>query len=394
VGTSGGSGGTVGIGGAAGSTGGQTSTGGHVASGGDAGAGGAAQPDSGIVDGGRDASADTSIVDGGPCGGGPCTPIQVSAGSGIGAPKSLTVDPTAIYWTTGDFFGATQTGIFACPIAGCGANAPTTLAVDIGGPVSLAVAAGTFYFSDQKGGRIAQCPVTGCGTSAITCAAAQLSPTEMATDGKSIFWVDQGMVSPTRSGMDSALKKSSVTGAACGAVEALAPVPYLNNSLALDGQTLYIVVDASSLSTADGKILSCATGGCSQTPTEVAKGQLRPAWVTASGGVAYWTQGATFAQDGTCNPDGAIWTSNAGSSVGKVVVSNRVCPAFTRFDGSHIYWTQRKTPGFDASIHRALPDGTEVRTLVEHVFQVVDMRVTATALYWIGLDGVVWKLPK
>src|SRR5260221_4982038 len=145
----------------------------------------------------------------------------------------------------------------------------------------------------------------------------------MASDGASIYWLNQGTAANSRK--DGQVMKAPVTGATCAAAEELASAQHRPADLALDAGSLYWIVDPSTTSTADGKVMTCAAAGCSKTPTEIASGLLRPTLLTALAGTVYWTSDSTYATSDDCNTDRAIFLCASCRGGRASIPSYRVC---------------------------------------------------------------------
>jgi hypothetical protein len=331
---------------------------------------------------------------GGSCAGGACQVVDLLTASPLeGFQKALTVDASNVYWSLVRAFGATQSGIYACPLSGCVNQSPTVLLSNIGEPQSLTLNGGVIYWSDGSGSRTVLCPPSGCGQSPTACAVDQPAPGVTLTDGVNLYWSDQGTAAA--SSTDGRIMKASIANPSqCGAAETLAAPPRRPADLALDRSTLYWVIDPSTPATADGTLFSCPTSGCNQTPTTLVSGILRPASIAARGGSVFWASDSTHTSDGHCNVDGAVYACTNCKGTPKSLLQNVSCPGHLAADDDYIYFIESDPNGFSSRVWRVHPDGSGKESVVESKVALLNIALDDKAVYFISLGGWLGKRAK
>lgn len=332
---------------------------------------------------------------GGDCTDGICGAVRVAPPTNEdGFPKALAVDGAGVYFSRVRAFGAMESGIFSCPLTGCGLGAPTVLTLNTGEPQSILVHANTMYWSDGAGSRMVLCPTSGCASSPDTCAIDQPAPGAIATDGESLYWSNQG--TGPKGYTDGTIMKASIAtdGGTCGAPETLAAVPRRPADMTLDGGTLYWITDPSDPLTADGALYSCSSAGCSQKPTTVAPALIRPAAVTAQAGAVFWASDSTHETNGQCKGDGAIYTCKNCKGVPRSLQQNMSCPSHITSDAEHVYWIETDATGYNCQLDRMNLDGSGFEAFALTNIAMLNIAVDDKAVYWLLLSGEVYKRAK
>jgi hypothetical protein len=131
---------------------------------------------------------------------------------------AIVADATDVFWTT-------QGRVMRCALTGCD-NTPTILAssgdayVWSLGPIALS--ADTVFFghglffdgSTQRDGEILACAKSGCAGNPTVIATSAYGPTNLATDGIDVYWIERDAPMPQAGSGPYALRRCPVTGCA------------------------------------------------------------------------------------------------------------------------------------------------------------------------------------
>jgi hypothetical protein len=200
---------------------------------------------------------------------GPGTPVNqlVAPHPGFNVADHLIVSGNALFWTD-------YTGVESCPLAGC--LVPTRLAT-VQNPQSLAVSADQIYWGVQQSG-IYACPRAGCGGQMVK-TIADGDPVYIWADATNLTWSDATA---------SSIYTCPLAG--CSKPTVLARVAQ-TVALVTDGTTAY-------WATAVGSIFSCPLSGCGQNPTPLTAGIASPADLVVYGNGLYWIDQGEANADG------------------------------------------------------------------------------------------------
>jgi hypothetical protein len=240
-----------------------------------------------------------------------CMDTTSQIANGQSTPRHITTDSTNVYWANQGFVvdAGFAGSIATCGLAGCPQSMAMLLAPLEQGPLDIAVAAGTVYWTDAYGGRVRSCASAGCAQNPTTIATTSELLSGVAVDSTSIYWAEPKLgnivkcplsgctdPAPFATGQNSPQQVEVVSTTlfwssadaimSCPASGCLgSPDVFANNqvnafALASDPSNLY-------WTTLAGNVLSCPLSGCT-TPTVLAASQGQPTAIAVDNTAVYW----------------------------------------------------------------------------------------------------------
>ena len=299
--------------------------------------------------------------------------------AGQGYPFNLVVDSTSVYWLNAPDGG--EGAVLQCPLAGCGASGPQTIAGQLTGPYGLAVGGGNVYWTEPGAASVDIQPISGGGVSLID--AAQLVPTgiTLAATGPmttTVYW--------TSNTPDGGIWSASLTDTT--AIQLV----YGQSSplgIATDGTSVYWTnnVDGPSGGGVYSAPLGTNPGG---NATMLQGSQPFPTAIAVYGGSVYWINAATDAGLGSVQ---ACTLASACMSGGQLA-GHLLGPSQIASDGMNVYWTD--TPA--GTVVKCAVGGCAGAPSNIAIGQQMPwgIAVDGTSVYWTTwiADGGVWKAPK
>jgi hypothetical protein len=184
-------------------------------------------------------------------------------------PGGLAADAQYVYWADG-----AGLAIHRCPIDGCAAEGPETIAGGHINPNGVALDGDTIYFGDADTSAVLRCPTTGCVGAPEVMATGQFQPDRLAVDADYVYWLQGGPASAIRR-----VAKSSPGSTPETLVQVSDLYPH---SLALHGGYVYFT------STIEGVLRRCAVVGCNNEPEQVSPVGLAPLALIMDDAHIYW----------------------------------------------------------------------------------------------------------
>jgi hypothetical protein len=295
----------------------------------------------------------------GACDAGVCQPFSYAVGEPT--PWGLALDANRIYWTNDLAPGSVR----ACPLAGCDASGPATLASAATAITRLAVDATNVYFTEFDAGDVASCPLTGCTGAPASIQTGEFEPMGIALGGGNVYWAVSGGTEihfrPLAGGTLVTLATTSGP-----------------RTLVTDSTSIY-------WASAGGEAGSCPLALC-PTPTIFATGQASPYFITVYDGDAYWSNNTS--------PAGSIVKcAVAGCGGSPTTITASDFPLGLAVDATGIYWVAGATTG--AVYHCPLAGcGATPEVLASGQNQPFSLAIDATAIYWTDAGGSVNALAK
>ena len=167
-----------------------------------------------------------------------------------------------------------------CQGAACssGLCAPQVLATGQANPIAIAVNSTNVYFLNNAtggtDGQLVSCPVTGCPNPIVPLSKALDNPTALTLDGTNVYWINSSALNQTKgTGMKCPL-------AGCGATNQNRTTLFTGiatpRTIAVDATKIYFGGwGTGSPNFFNGKVYSCAIGGCGAAPTTVVTPLIR-----------------------------------------------------------------------------------------------------------------------
>jgi hypothetical protein len=250
------------------------------------------------------------------CAGGVCQPVALASAPGI---AGLTTDGTTLYWPAG-------ASVYSCPGSGCNGLPFVVTNKGSSKPGQILVAAGSVYWWNFSlyGGFIEACPLGGCGSNApATVPKANPILGAMASDGQRLYWAgysaDAGNVAPL---VDCPL----------GSISSCMPMPYwsqnasgqfTNPSYAIASNGSYVAW----LDTIGGNVVGCSGGTTCSSVATFASHKSNLSLVAIDASRVYWSDsmGIWSCTIAGCTSPTAIAPGQSGNSLAS--------------DGTNVYWT-------------------------------------------------------
>ena len=220
--------------------------------------------------------------------------VSVNGTSSSSAPVAgLRVQPSSIVVQSNIVYFTDKNGVYACDMnntTSCGTS-PDAVA-DRSFPCRGIVATTTRLAWLENGGVYA-CNRASCAGTVISLASGQHNAREMAVDGSTLFWTEDGADDQTGNVWSTSIEAAgTVTPVLCG----------LNHpqDIAVDGANIYVTNRGTSPDFTDGTVVRCARAGCGNKPTVMAKNQVQPYGIALDATKLYWvTRGVDSARTGT-----------------------------------------------------------------------------------------------
>ena len=267
----------------------------------------------------------------------------VTLTTGPTQPWGITASPTTVYWTELNQNFVDNNAVYQAAVDG----GPPVLVVPMAeNPVSIALDSTGLYWSQSAddgvlggvavSGKILRIPLG--GGSVVTLASSQSSPSSLAVNGSSVFWIDAfGPGVPPPNGVIS--------------------------SVALGG----------------GVVTTIASGFNAPTGAP-------PRFLAADASRAYWISPDSAAM-GTEVHDGSIKATLIGSNTIDLLASGQNEPAALAIDSSFVYWVN-----LSGTVMKVALGGGSLSTLADGQPGPGAIAVDATSVYWGNYDGSIVKL--
>ncbi len=182
------------------------------------------------------------------------SPTVIATGQSY--PQQIAVNGSALYWFNDNSFSLMRCGL------DCQDNATTFFTLPNIAPLGFAVTENSVFFTSPYAGLVEGCAAGGCADAAVTLASGQLQPSQIATDGTDLAWLDQGIQHITGlkdlSFSDAGVSSCPVAGCDAG-VRTLSSLTSGGSSVAVQNGIVYWANT--------GSILSCPATGCVGAPT-------------------------------------------------------------------------------------------------------------------------------
>ncbi|MDP9037609.1 MAG: hypothetical protein M3O50_22660 [Myxococcota bacterium] len=356
------------------------------------------------------------------CGAGQCAPgvLTSVASSGFqqAPPVSMSVDSESVYWVTPGCQAGTVSGCHQNPAVmkspKSGYFTPTMMySVQMGtnagqgGIRALAVDSTRVYFATEitmvgvpfpsLRTTLNSCPLAGCGAQPTvvysfdsgTDAGPTTTITAIAVDGTSVYWATKGAPA------DGSIMKCPVGG--CSQPTVLASGLGSPSALALDAMNVYWTTSPTG-TVSGGTVMQCAVGGCVG-PTTVAQSPDMPVSLAVDSANIYWTMSNGQTSSGMKIP--------IGGSTPTVMVAGLSGVAALAVDGKSVYWLSNPGGGRSGgAILKCAVGGCDTPTVLADsagsggaVFGSA-LALDSTSIYWAGFQPgvssgfIILKAPK
>jgi len=248
------------------------------------------------------------------------------AASGVSSPWGIRVDDAFVYWANNE----TSTGSIArCPLAGCGAAAPTKL-VKADEPTDIALFGARLYFTESNSGSVRAIDVADGGAPLDLTGPTINRPFKLVTDGVYVYFTSN----------ENILHSVKVTGGA--AVDLVDAVD--NSGIALDPATGTVFY---TLTGNTGSITTVSKDG--GPPTGFAGSQKNPLNVVVDANYVYWTDNGTVSSPANANDllDGSVLACARPGPCTKPIVlaSAQHAASGITIDDTAVYWTNAGAGG-------------------------------------------------
>jgi hypothetical protein len=242
-----------------------------------------------------------------------CTDSLVQITNGQQTPRNITTDDTNVYWANEGFVldGGFTGSIATCGLEGCAGGVATLLATLQDGPLDVAVATSTVYWTNDLGGRVQACSAGGCSSTPTTLTSTMEILSGVAIDSTSVYWTEPKAGNVLR----------------CPLGGCVSPPPFATGQ---SGLAEVLVVKGVLYWSTDGAIMSCPTSGCATSPTVFAKDQPDAYALATDNTTLYWT---------LPSPGKVLSCPLTACTEPTLLGSKQASPTAVAVDGTSVYWT-------------------------------------------------------
>ena len=211
-------------------------------------------------------------------------------------PTSIRVQSSTVYFTD-------KNGVYSCDMSSgspeCGSSPDTVISRSVQTRALVTTAARLAWI---EAGGVFACDRTNCAATVVSIASGQINPREMAIDGTTLYWTEDGTNENAGNVWSASIDGTgAITPLLCGLGH---PV-----GVAVDGSNVYVTNRGTSPDFTNGTVIKCAKTGCANRPTVMAKNQTQPYGVAVDSTRLVWTtKGMDVGAGSSCNSSAATGT--------------------------------------------------------------------------------------